>query len=254
MGWPEIIRIEVKTTTRESVPLPARELESLVAMDENEVGILAALFWCGDRAVDGRWLIADAESTFHRNTARIVVVPKARMQQAHRGQPWLTDLKQHVDNMWSSFLTAFYPDALLGHDVLCKVLQQCHENGTVAARLPSERVLETDHRDSIQKLIDHHGESQAGHVFQDLFAYLVGHAGYTNVLLNAVGVPDVTVSGYRVQQLENRDVDLGRFSVAETRQILSHCEQAGDDRLANRIRTLLTGGKLSVPSEKSEPD
>ena len=254
MGWPEIIRIEVKTTTQEYVPLPARELESLSSSAENEVGILATLFWCGDREVDGRWLIADAENTFRRNTAQVAAVSKARMQQAHRGEPWLTELKQHVSDMWPPFLHAFFHDAMLGHEALCKTLQENHEYGTITARLSSERVLETDHRDSIQKLIDHYGESQAGHLFQDLFGYLVGQAGYKNVLLNAVGVPDVTLSGFHEQEFESSDVDLGRFSVMEARQLLLHCEQAGDDLLANRIRSILAESQITVPSEKSEPD
>ena len=57
MSFPETIRIEVKTTTSEAVPLPLRELAALDTKDSNEIGILAALFWCGDRDVDGRWLI-----------------------------------------------------------------------------------------------------------------------------------------------------------------------------------------------------
>ena len=197
MSFPAAIRIEVKTTTSEAVPLPLRELAALDTNDANEIGILAALFWCGDRNVDGRWLIADAKATFRQRAVQTIFVPKTRMERAHRGQTWLDDLKTHIADIWPPFLQAFFDDAMRGHEALCGVLKHSHENGSVAARLPTERVLDTDHRDAIQSLIDHHGESPAGHIFQDLFAYLVGHAGYATVTLNPVGVPDVTISGLR---------------------------------------------------------
>ena len=78
---------------------------------------------------------------------------------------------------------------MAGHEVLCVVLADCHSAGNIAERLPKERILDTDHRDAVRSIIEQHGESVAGHVFQDLFAYLVGYAGYADVLLNAVGVP-----------------------------------------------------------------
>jgi hypothetical protein len=252
MAWPEIIRIEVKISTREAVPLPARALESLAVTDKGEVGILAALFWCGDRNVDGRWLIADAEDTFRRSTARTISVSKARMEQANRGQPWLGELKEHVARMWPPFLQAFFNDAMQGHDALCEALQRSHEHRTVGARLTGERVLEADHRDAIRKLFEHHGESLAGHVFQDLFAYLVGYAGYANVLLNPVGVPDVTVSGFHQRDSGDFQIELGRFSVAEVRQLLRYCEQSDDHLLAERIRTRLSESERSPPSDDSE--
>ena len=240
MSFPETIRIEVKTTTSEAVPLPLRELTALDTKDDNEVGILAALFWCGDRNVDGLWLIADAEATFRQRAAQTISVPKTRMERANRGQSWLDDLKTHIADVWPPFLQAFFEDAMRGHEALCEVLKHSHENGTVAARLPTERVLDTDHRDAIQSLIDHHGESPAGHIFQDLFAYLVGHAGYATVTLNPVGVPDVTISGLRGVGIDDaREVDLGRFSLKEARQLLQYCEDSEDEAIAARIRAQL---------------
>jgi hypothetical protein len=244
MSFPATIRIEVKTTTSEAVPLPLRELAALDTKDSNEVGILAALFWCGDRDVDGRWLIADAAATFRQRTAQTISVPKTRMERAHRGQSWLDGLKQHITDVWPPFLQAFFEDAMRGHEALCEVLKHAHENGTVAARLPTERVLDTDHRDAIQSLIDHHGESPAGHIFQDLFAYLVGHAGYSTVTLNPVGVPDVTVSGLVGQEsVVPADVDLGSFSERQARTLLKYCEQSGDEELADRVRQRLADAK-----------
>ena len=240
MNFPETIRIEVKTTTSEAVPLPLRELAALDATDTNEVGILAALFWCGDRSIDGRWLIADAEATFQKRATQTISVRKIRMERAHRGQPWLDGLKKHITDVWPPFLQAFSEDAMRGHEALCEVLKHAHENGTVAARLPTERVLDTDHRDAIQSLIEHHGESPAGHIFQDLFAYLVGHAGYVTVTLNPVGVPDVTVSGLRSAGVSDAlEIDLGRFSVKQARQLLRYCEESKDEVLAARIRAQL---------------
>jgi len=240
MSFPAAIRIEVKTTTSEAVPLPLRELAALDTNDANEIGILAALFWCGDRNVDGRWLIADAKATFRQRAVQTIFVPKTRMERAHRGQTWLDDLKTHIADIWPPFLQAFFDDAMRGHEALCGVLKHSHENGSVAARLPTERVLDTDHRDAIQSLIDHHGESPAGHIFQDLFAYLVGHAGYATVTLNPVGVPDVTISGLRrVGTDDARKIDLGRFSEKEARRLLQYCEELEDEAIAVRIRAQL---------------
>ena len=240
MTLPETIRIEVKSTTGEAVPVPARELAALAVRSDNELGILAVLFWCGDRNVDGRWLIADAADSFRRSSSEITSVSKKHMERADRGQPWLNELKEHIANLWPPFLHAFFDDAMRGHEPLCEALKYAHEHGTVSARLPTERVLDVDHRDAIQALIDHHGESLAGHIFQDLFAYLVGQAGYATVTLNPVGVPDATVSGLRSAGTDEvLEIDLGRFSIAEVRQLLSHCEEAGNHLLADRIRSLL---------------
>lgn len=249
MTWPETIRIEVKTTTGDTVPLPARELEALATKTDDELGILATLFWCGDRSVDGRWMIADAEDSFRASAAKAIAVSKQHMKRAHRGQIWLTELKAHVEDLWPAFLQAFLNDAMLGHEVLCKVLQDCHQHGTVAKRLPTERVLETDHRDAVHQIIDYFGESNAGHIFQDLFGYLVGHAGYREVLLNAVGVPDITVSGVRVRSTADQEIDLGRLPVSDVRKLLSHCQLGGDDRLANILRA-----RLETSNRSSQAD
>lgn len=240
MDFPELIRIEVKTTTSEQVPLPARELEALATKGNAEAGILAALFWCGDRNVDGRWLIADAEQTFRKSGANAISVSKANMVRAHRSQPWLADLKEHITNNWPGFLHAFFNDAMAGHEVLCVVLADCHAAGNIAERLPKERILDTDHRDAVRSIIEQHGESVAGHVFQDLFAYLVGFAGYTNVLLNPVGVPDATVSGFsNSTDSEPATVQLVGLTLHEARRLTEHCERSGDDELAQKIRRQL---------------
>ena len=237
----ETIRIEVKTTTGEVVSIPARERAALAVSAGNELGILAALFWCGDRNVDGRWLIADAKEIFRRNSSQSTSVSKTRMELADRGQPWLNDLKAHIAELWPSFLQAFLDDAMRGHEALRDVLEHNHENGTVSARLPTERVLDTDHRDAIKSLIEHHGESLAGHIFQDLFAYLVGHAGYATVTLNPVGVPDVTVSGLcATRSDEAAEITLGPFSMKDARRLLRYYEESNDEALAALIRKRLS--------------
>ena len=252
MGFPELIRIEVKTTTSEQVPLPARELEALATKGNAEAGILAALFWCGDRNVDGRWLIADAEQTFRKSGANAISVSKANMLRAHRSQPWLADLKEHITNNWPGFLHAFFNDAMAGHEVLCVVLADCHAAGNIAERLPKERILDTDHRDAVRSIIEQHGESVAGHVFQDLFAYLVGYAGYADVLLNAVGVPDATVSGFRARSSfasSAQTIELGEFTVEEARRLLHSCEASGEAELASRIRERMEESKVDCEPE-----
>ena len=240
MGFPELIRIEVKITTSEQVPLPARELEALATKGDNEAGIVAALFWCGDRNVDGHWLVADAEQTFRNSGANSISISKAKMVRAHRTQSWLADLKNHVAATWPSFLHAFFEEAMEGHEVLCEVLRARLSGGTVAQRFSEDRILEIDHRHSVDSIIKHHGESVAGHVFQDLFAYLVGCAGYNDVVLNPVGVPDATVSGFIGGSLAvTSSVELGAFSLDEATRLIEYCEQSGDAELAARIRTML---------------
>jgi hypothetical protein len=234
-------------------PLPAREHEALATKSDSESGILAALFWCGDRTVDGRWLIADAEDFFRRNSVQAMTVSLRSMQRAHRGQAWLAELKAHIETLWPAFLQAFLTDAMSGHETLCKVLQDCHQHGTVSGRLPTDRVLETDHRDAIERIISHFGESNAGHIFQDLFAYLVGYAGYSEVLLNAVGVPDITVSGFCRSGSVEKDIDLGRLAESDVQLLLSHCQSAGDERLASLLlERLRKTGSSSAPEEAEE--
>ena len=253
MPWPNTIRIEVKSTTGEAVPLPAREFDALATRSDEEAGILAVLFWCGDRSVDGRWLIADAEDAFRKNATQTISVSRQNMQRAHRGQAWLSELKGHIDGLWPAFLQGFLDDAMSGHEALCRVLADCHEHGTVGERLPGHRVLETDHRDSVDQIIRHFGESNAGHIFQDLFAYLVGHAGYSEVLLNAVGVPDITVSGFRQSKAVEQDIDLGRLPEPDVQRLLSHCRAAGDEGLANLLlERLLKSNNTPIADEAED--
>jgi hypothetical protein len=252
MPWPDTIRIEVKSTTGEAVPLPARELEALSTRSDEEVGIVAVLFWCGNRSVDGRWLIADAEDSFRKNASQTITVSRQNMQRAHRGQTWLAELKAHVDAVWPAFLQGFHGDAMSGHEALCRVLADCHEHGTIGERLPSHRVLETDHRDSVDQIIRHFGESNAGHIFQDLFAYLVGYAGYSEVLLNAVGVPDITISGFRRSIAVEQDIDLGKLPESDVQRLLSHCKSAGDEDLVNLLLERLRDSNSSVVPDEAE--
>ena len=109
-------------------------------------------------------------------------------------QVWLDQLRKPLDIYWRPLLQAFLAEALEGQKPLKKRLDQFHEQNELSKALPTERVLEIDHQEAIRSVIEVHSEPGAGQIFQILFAYLFGLVGYRRVTLNAVGVPDITVS------------------------------------------------------------
>jgi len=233
----ETIRIEVKFTTSDSVSVPAREIAALATEGARELGLLGTLFWCGDRELDGRWLLADVDELGRAETRGAAFFSKATMARLHRSQTHLGELKEHLDSEWPRFLQAFYDEATEGHEALVKALANAHERRTTAAKMPTGRVLEIDHREAIQDLIEAHGEQVAGHVFQDLFAYLVGFMGYRRVTINPVGVPDATVSAPRTSS--EPEIYLGPLTLSEAGRLRAHCDAAGDVALAERLARLI---------------
>ncbi len=96
--------------------------------------------------------------------------------------------------MWPSFLGAFDAWAQAGHTVLQAELQEAHRVGKLGDHLGDAAVLAMEHRRAVQGIVDTHGAAGAEHIFQDLFAYLLGLAGYQRVRTHPVGVPDIEVS------------------------------------------------------------
>jgi len=231
----------VKFTTSTSVPVPARELASLQSGDKATVGLLAALFWCGDRRIDGRWLTADARESFGLASDRLLCVTREDMCGAMRGQAWLKPLREHIEACWRPFLQAFLDDVMIGRDALREELRRWHEEGTLGERLSGLEVPHAEHRTSIRKVLKRYGESMAGHIFQDLFAYLLAHAGYRKVIINSIGVPDIQLSEPNVLQGSDASVDIGSVTLEEALRLIEHCKAAGDLGLAARLEERVRG-------------
>ena len=241
MTLPDTLLIEVKFTTGMAVPVPARELMALRATGDHATGLLAALFWCGDRELDGYWLVTDAADLLRQCSGGTLSVPRQDMLRAGRSQPWLAPLREHLRDKWPPFLQAFLGDALDGHESLLAGLRRRHGESALAAQLPDYRILEAEHRQAVQQIVDRHGERVAGHIFQDLLAYLVSLCGYREVTVNPVGVPDVSLTDLVGAETDNGQVHLGPFSLAEARRLVDHCRATGDNELEERIRASLPG-------------
>ncbi len=238
MALPGVIKAEVKFTTGTVVQLPARELEALQDPRHLGLGLVAVLFWCSDPEVDGRWLVRDASELRARRSARTVSVSKDDLRRAERmKQPRLQELRQHLRRSWPRFLQAFLEEAVRGHLTVGEELQRCHRERKLAERLPRYEILEADHQRAMTRLIEAQGESAAGRVLQDLFAYVVALLGYCEVTLNAVGVPDVTLAGLDGLARDREPVGGdGSFSPEELQRLERYCREAGDEELAGRIR------------------
>lgn len=191
---PAVLRAEVKFTTGKTISVAPRERNALKPRNADEVGVVAAIFWCGDRDHDGRWLIVDANEAFPSQRVTTSMEIRAMARVAKR-QTSLVLLRDHVDVHWPRFLREFMPQALESHEVLKAALADAHSGNSLAEHLSGDHPLELEHRERIAAILEKHGASPSGHIFQDLLAYLLGMAGYRNVQINPVGVPDIEVSG-----------------------------------------------------------
>jgi len=231
-----VLRVEVKFTTGTTISVPRREREALVNSDCTTVGAVAALFWCGERAVSGRWFIVDAAESFRSSSGDSTSLGVHDLRRIEKAQPWLAGVREHVERTWPAFLSTFRQSALSGHDALQKELFELHESGRLAEYLVGPGVLEIEHRDTVQEIVDRHGAAVAGHLFQDLLAYVLVLAGYATVHTNPIGVPDIEVSDVLSTNDQRIRIDLSREQV----QILVHlAREAGDAELAAHLETRL---------------
>src|SRR5689334_2702966 len=111
MSLPTTIKAEVKLTTASGVQIAARELDALRVTDPTAAGLLAVLFWSGDREVDGRWVIVDA-SRIRSRQSESCSFTKAALLLASRSRDGLGELRRHVAERWPAFLDAFKDEAL----------------------------------------------------------------------------------------------------------------------------------------------
>ncbi len=186
---PKTLRVEAKFTTGTLITIPKREREALMGHDPEVVGAVAALFWSGRWDVDGRWFIVDIESL-----PAVSSLSAINLQRLARNQPRLANVREHLNRTWVPFLAAFVDRSFAGHKALQVELKELHDEGTLSQQLSTADVLEYEHRNSVQAIVNHHGALVAGHIFQDLLAYLLALAGYRTVRINPVGVPDIEVS------------------------------------------------------------
>ncbi|MBI4348094.1 MAG: hypothetical protein HY553_14650 [Elusimicrobia bacterium] len=233
--FPKILKVEVKFTTKQAVGVAAREVGSIRTSDPDTQGILAALFLCGDRDVDGRWLLLDGNEGIRVTGSEAIDVRKQEFLSAVHTQSHLAPLRRHAERYWPPFLQAFYDEAMAGHERLKTALESCYAAQGFAARLPRDEILEIDHLDAVRGLVDMHGESVAGNLFQDIFAYMLGHAGYRKVFLNPVGIPDVELSGLEASDGRIR-LDL---TPEQATRLLRQCEATGETELARQIENAL---------------
>ncbi len=239
MSLPSTIKAEVKLTTASAVQVSARELDALKVADPTAAGLLAVLFWCGDRELDGSWVIVDA-SRIRDRQAESFSATKAALLLASRARDGLGELRRHVDGNWPAFLDAFKDEALQDHTTLIEALAHCHRKGLVAERLPKHTILAAEHRATVKQIIEMQGESDAGRIMQDLLAYLIAFAGYREVTNNAVGVPDFVLS----DPISSADVTgsashertvVVELTHGEAERLLDLCRSAGDDELERAV-------------------
>ncbi len=231
---PKALRIEVKFTTGTTIAIPKRERESLLSNDANVVGVIAALFWCGKRDVDGRWFIVDAAESFRVGPADGGSLDVRDLQRLEKGQTWLAGLRDFVEQTWPPFLRAFLDEALAGHEALCTELEILRRSGKLQERVAKDPVLDLEHRNAVRAIVDSLGAAVSGHIFQDLLAYLLALAGYNRVQINPVGIPDIEVSEF----LGHSTSDLVTLTVTRDQadRLVELSEAAGENELLKALR------------------
>jgi hypothetical protein len=256
MNLPSTLKAEVKLTTGTGVSVSSRELDALAPVGPDELGVLAVLFWCEEREVAGRWILADA-ALLPGRSAETVSFTRGSLVAAAKAQRHLDVLRRHVDENWPAFLHAFEEAASEGHEALNDALARAHRDGTLRERFPADRILDFEHRAAVGRLIERHGESNAGRLLQDLLAYLVALAGYRSVTNNPVGVPDFVVSGLHDSASVLPGVPAGgalpaaeqdvviQLTRDEIDRVVAHCRTAGDNELA-RVVARQTGAPLRL--------
>jgi hypothetical protein len=117
--------------------------------------------------------------------------------------------------------------------VLSTELDALLRAGKLQDRLERDPVLDLEHRKAIQAIHHTHGSSVAGHIFQDLLAYLLALAGYGRVQINPIGVPDIELSELRTDTA----AQFVTLSLAQEQvdRIVRLCQKAGALDLARAL-------------------
>ena len=231
-GLPQRVKAEVKFTTSSGVSVPERERKAVHPEVDGTVGVIAVMSLFGNRDLDGRWILVDPEQAFARRQAGTVSARIAELARVADRQQHLHPLRDAISARWPAFLRAYIEGAISTRANLKIELKRRHDTGTLGDLVSTDRVLDLDHLDNIRRVVDAHGEGIAGGIFQDLFAYLLGSVGYTTVVSNTIGVPDVAASGLS----GNLSTHPQSFSPGEVERIAELCEKAGELELADRLR------------------
>ena len=231
-GLPPQLKVEVKFTTSASISVPTREREALRPDAEGAAGVIAVMCLCGDRELDGRWIVVDPEDAFGRRKAEALSARIADLARIAEQQRQLQPLRDAISARWPAFLHAYVENAVAGRDILQNEFKKRYASGTLGEPIGADRVLNIDHLASIRRVVSTHGECVAGGIFQDFFVALLRLIGYANVVSNPVGVPDVTASGLR----GGAPIDIGAFNRDEIARMADLCDKAGETALATRLR------------------
>ncbi len=231
---PASLRVEVKFTTGAGISVPVRELLGVESSHKGSAPLIAVLHMCGDREVDGRWIVVDVRDTGRSSNANSTSFSMRELRRLERQQKELDVLRTQFVTDWPRLLFALMEEALCGHDALMAVFERCRQRGGLRERLREEPVLDSEHAENLRRLLEKHGEQSMGRIMQDLFAFLLILAGYQGVTINPVGVPDVEA------QLPFGDEHVV-FTPDELRRLADYCERAGDRNLSERIRAHLNG-------------
>jgi hypothetical protein len=236
-GLPPQLKVEVKFTTSASVSIPTRERKALRPDADGAAGVIAVMCLCGDRELDGRWILVDPEKAFARRKAEALSARIGDLARISEQQRHFQPLRDAVSTRWSAFLQAYVENAVAGRAILQNEFKKRCDSGTLGEPIGVDRVLDIDHLANLRRVVSVHGEGVAGGIFQDFFAALLRLIGYANVVSNPVGVPDVTAFGLRGSE----PIDLGTFSRDELDRIAELCAKAGEAALAARLRKHGTG-------------
>ena len=231
-GLPPRIKAEVKFTTSSGISVPERERKAVHPDVEGTVGVIAVMSLYGNRELDGRWILVDAEKAFGRRKAKAISAQIAELARLAEQQRHLHPLRDTLSAHWPAFLQAYLEGATASRANLQSDLKRRHRSGTLGERVGTDRILDLDHLENVGLVVDAHGEGVAGGIFQDLFAYLLGFIGYATVVSNTIGVPDVAASGLR----DGEPIGQPSFSRQEIERLAELCEKAGEAALALRLR------------------
>ncbi len=225
---PAVLRVEVKFTTSTAVQLPEREHAALKPDNDQQVGVLASLFWNDDS--DGHWLLVDQSSPALRSH---VSLQQSKLRVLATSSKHLEALQDHVTFHWRAFLEKNLEAALGGHEELSALLADQFEHGCLLHGV-KDQVLEFEHTEAMNQLLAKHGEKQVGIVFQDLLCYLLASAGYSHVQNNPIGVPDIMLSVQAGLPSDHGDFTL-RVKSDELERLIKYCEDANDTKLASLL-------------------